>query len=184
MTTELTPERIAEIEQLTPSAMCAKVFDQIAEREYVDGLSEDTLEDIDYIATCLEANGNLADLFNKIWRFFAAPYKADIKAMREKIDTQAAEITRLRSMIVYARQGPASAVDSILADALDGVNGAENVTEIRGERERLRESLETIKTQYGKVCPEFELCEHESCQSSCGAWLVADAALNGEPRHE
>ena len=26
-------------------------------------------------------------------------------------------------------------------------------------------------------CPEFEICTHESCRSSCASWSIADAAL-------
>lgn len=35
-----------------------------------------------------------------------------------------------------------------------------------------------IKTQFGQVCPEFELCRHSSCQASVGAWMTADEALS------
>ena len=38
-------------------------------------------------------------------------------------------------------------------------------------------ALQTINDNYGKVCPEFEICTHQSCNSSSGAWLVANEAL-------
>jgi hypothetical protein len=40
-------------------------------------------------------------------------------------------------------------------------------------------ALTEIKTKYGKVCTGFELCQHQSCASSYGAWAVANAALQG-----
>ena len=50
-----------------------------------------------------------------------------------------AEVSRYRGMIEYARAAPDfSSCKSILADALDGVNGAENYEEVKGEREALR----------------------------------------------
>jgi predicted aminopeptidase len=42
----------------------------------------------------------------------------------------------------------------------------------------LRAALQTIRDNYGKVCRGFELCTHAACQSSYGAWAVADAALS------
>ena len=38
-------------------------------------------------------------------------------------------------------------------------------------------ALKEIKDNYGQVCPEFELCKHDSCQSSVSAWMAADKAL-------
>jgi hypothetical protein len=43
----------------------------------------------------------------------------------------------------------------------------------------LVEALQTIRDHYGKVCEEYELCEHPACASSAGAWFEADAALAG-----
>jgi len=34
-----------------------------------------------------------------------------------------------------------------------------------------------IYTSYGQVCPNFELCAHDSCRSSVGAWMSAEEAL-------
>lgn len=34
-----------------------------------------------------------------------------------------------------------------------------------------------IYTSYGQVCPDFELCAHDSCRASVGAWQAADEAL-------
>lgn len=47
------------------------------------------------------------------------------------------------------------------------------------ERNTYRDALEEIRTRYGHVCTEFELCEHPACESSYGAWAVADEALRG-----
>lgn len=42
---------------------------------------------------------------------------------------------------------------------------------------RLRAALEKTRREEGKVCPEFEICGHAWCQSSCTFWLIADEAL-------
>ena len=42
-----------------------------------------------------------------------------------------------------------------------------------------QEALEEIKKYEGRVCEEFELCTHASCQSSYNSWSIADEALNG-----
>jgi hypothetical protein len=39
------------------------------------------------------------------------------------------------------------------------------------------DALEKIKSEEGKVCDQYEMCEHRACQSSYGAWAIADAAL-------
>lgn len=46
------------------------------------------------------------------------------------------------------------------------------------ELEIYRAALETIKRDHGRVCPNFEICDHVSCSDSSAAWLIADAALN------
>lgn len=37
--------------------------------------------------------------------------------------------------------------------------------------------MKEIKRDEGKVCDEFEICEHRACQSSYSAWAIADIAL-------
>lgn len=39
------------------------------------------------------------------------------------------------------------------------------------------DALQAIKRDEGKVCDEYETCEHRACQSSYAAWAIADAAL-------
>lgn len=50
----------------------------------------------------------------------------------------------------------------------------------RDQERTARQALERIKTEEGKVCPEFQICEHESCRSSYAAWAIADEALTGD----
>ncbi len=40
-----------------------------------------------------------------------------------------------------------------------------------------REALEDIVKTQGKVCEEFEICDHIACKSSCTSWFIADMAL-------
>jgi len=44
----------------------------------------------------------------------------------------------------------------------------------------LEAALQRIKDEEGKVCDNFELCDHRACQSSCSAWFIAEAALDGK----
>lgn len=40
-----------------------------------------------------------------------------------------------------------------------------------------KKALERIQKECGKVCKQYEICEHEACQSSYNAWAIADEAL-------
>lgn len=47
-------------------------------------------------------------------------------------------------------------------------------------REKLRiavKALREIRDTQGRVCLEFELCKHTSCQSSYSSWVISDKAL-------
>ena len=46
------------------------------------------------------------------------------------------------------------------------------------ERDSALAALQVIRDHYGKVCRNYELCTHDSCQSSYGAWATADEALH------
>ena len=52
----------------------------------------------------------------------------------------------------------------------------QDVLNLINEIKRLRAGFELIKT-YGRVCEEFEICEHVACSDSCGAYLVASEIL-------
>ena len=39
------------------------------------------------------------------------------------------------------------------------------------------EALKEIRDTQGKVCDNFELCDHRACQSSYSSWAIADKAL-------
>ncbi len=48
-------------------------------------------------------------------------------------------------------------------------------------------ALNVIATTEGKVCKEFETCNHKACQSSMKSWVTAQKALadvNALARHE
>jgi len=47
-------------------------------------------------------------------------------------------------------------------------------------RDFLWNAMARIKAEAGKVCAEFEFCDHVACMSSYAAWSIADAALKGE----
>jgi len=56
--------------------------------------------------------------------------------------------------------------------------------ELRAENERLRAALQRVRDREGRVCDEYELCEHRACASSYNAWAIADAALHGTTPEE
>ena len=56
---------------------------------------------------------------------------------------------------------------------------AENTT-LTAEVVALRRFLQQIKDEAGRVCENFETCEHRACRSSYGAWVIAYLAL-GRP---
>lgn len=38
-------------------------------------------------------------------------------------------------------------------------------------------ALEEIRNKEGKVCSQYEICEHVSCSSSYASWAIADEVL-------
>lgn len=44
----------------------------------------------------------------------------------------------------------------------------------------LQTALKDIKNNQGKVCQQFEICEHRACKSSHASWEIADKALHFE----
>jgi len=54
---------------------------------------------------------------------------------------------------------------------------AEEVLRLSARVAALEAGLREIKEKYGHVCENYELCAHASCQSSYGAWAIADALL-------
>lgn len=45
---------------------------------------------------------------------------------------------------------------------------------IRRELAALRAALEEIRNEQGRVCENYELCEHTACASSYASWAIAD----------
>ena len=48
----------------------------------------------------------------------------------------------------------------------------------RAEAEKLRETLQEIRDKKGKVCAEYETCEHPACASSYESWALAHRVLD------
>lgn len=69
--------------------------------------------------------------------------------------------------------------DALTAAVGRSPNGdpVEDLNALAAERDRYRRALESIREHEGKVCDQYELCEHRACQSSYGAWSYADGAL-------
>lgn len=49
---------------------------------------------------------------------------------------------------------------------------------VKIDHDRFKEALVAIRERCGAVCPEYEICTHETCASSYTAWALADEALN------
>ena len=88
---------------------------------------------------------------------------------------------RLRSMIDYAMDAPNyDSCKSILVDALDGINGAVNSDEIKGERDSLR-ARNALLEKVAEYAEHKPYCTHNSmmiadAHCSCGL----DAAKEGK----
>ena len=84
------------------------------------------------------------------------------------------EESRYRGMILYAANAPYfDSCKSILRDALDGVSGADNYDEVKGEREILRARITPLE----KVAEEAQKI----------LWVFVchcDSAYTGRGRHE
>ena len=50
--------------------------------------------------------------------------------------------------------------------------------EALAELERYQAALAEIRDTQGKVCSEYETCDHVACRSSYAAWAIADKALD------
>lgn len=83
--------------------------------------------------------------------------KAELAKAREFKD-------RLNTAGLAQEMYGAASVVGRLADALERQQG-------------VVEALRQIKAHEGKVCPQYETCQHESCASSYAAWVIADMAL-------
>ena len=66
----------------------------------------------------------------------------------------------------------------------NGIMPNDAVDVILGAIPLLQEAFQTIKRQYGHVCDEFDICDHPACNSSYGAWSVADEALRAWEKRE
>jgi hypothetical protein len=66
------------------------------------------------------------------------------------------DVSRLRGMVAYAIDAPTlDSCRSILTDTLDGVNGAENYKEVKGEREVLRAEVVALNEWIKEMIGEF-----------------------------
>lgn len=57
----------------------------------------------------------------------------------------------------------------------------EELETLIAERDLYRAALECIRSTYGQVCDEYEVCKHKACYGSYGAWATADAVLRLAP---
>ena len=55
----------------------------------------------------------------------------------------------------------------------------ENADFYRERAERAEAALARIKEAAGKVCEQYEICEHPACESTYAAWAIADEYLSG-----
>jgi hypothetical protein len=53
----------------------------------------------------------------------------------------------------------------------------DNSEKLIKENQEFQEALKEIRDKEGRVCPNYEICEHESCRSSYTSWAIATKAL-------
>lgn len=63
-------------------------------------------------------------------------------------------------------------------DLLDKVGRLEReLADARTEATAYRQALQEIKDEQGRVCGQFEFCDHVACTSSYASWVIADRTL-------
>lgn len=62
------------------------------------------------------------------------------------------------------------------------MTAVEHVPAGRAADQHLRDALREIRDKCGRVCDNYELCDHRACASSYNAWAIADAALAASSR--
>jgi hypothetical protein len=60
------------------------------------------------------------------------------------------------------------------------VVAAEDFDRLAQQHTAAVEALRRIKADEGKVCDQFEVCNHRACNSSYTAWAIADEYLRGQ----
>lgn len=110
---------------------------------------------------CASAIGGViipTEFWERWQRQMATPYAGLSENEKESDRIEADKVLAILSHMEAAHQGEVAALRQRIA--------------------ALEAALQTIRDQYGQVCDGYELCRHRACQSSHGAWEVADAALN------
>jgi len=108
------------------------------------------------------------------------------KMLQDSVKENAAlreDVSRYRGMIEYARAAPDfSSCKSILADALDGVNGAENYEEVKGVREALRARIAVLEKVAEEVADQCPYCQGQGFTVTTGTGMEHDPNdPDGEP---
>jgi len=94
----------------------------------------------------------------------------------EKLDCANAEDLQFRADKIFKlKQENARLKDEIKQWKIDFHGEYARVHELCNEIGPLRNALDKIIKNEGKVCPEYEICKHESCRSSHASWEIAKA---------
>jgi hypothetical protein len=100
-----------------------------------------------------------------------------------------AEIEKLRGAYRAALGAEAEAKERMttvfdaydkIAEAVDTSHAAQLIqalAKMQEDRNNLRAALNEIKSEQGKVCADYETCDHVACRSSYTSWTIADQAL-------
>jgi hypothetical protein len=67
--------------------------------------------------------------------------------------------------------------DQVAADVHTWQAAEQEMEALRQRTERAEAALREIREAQGRVCAEYDTCQHIACQSSYAAWAIADAAL-------
>lgn len=108
----------------------------------------------------------------------------DVPDTYEPLPSQ--ELERLRKVLADCHEAVGESPDSDDETLAEGIRlhiseARERLAWQDEELERLREALQKIRDEEGRVCSNYELCQHVGCQSSYSSWAIADKALREKP---
>ena len=75
-----------------------------------------------------------------------------------------------------SKRGPNITTKKGLLNQVIGLQNEHTVDKARIRE--LEDALRKIKDTQGKVCKDYQICQHTSCSSSYSSWAIADNALS------
>jgi len=99
------------------------------------------------------------------------PTPTTLESLQQRAETAEYAVTVLSVGLRATEERAEKAEDCLIAEQ-------ESRERAEARAAALEDALREIKDTQGKVCAEFEFCNHTSCASSYASWAIADAALS------